>query len=148
MRLILDSMKLESGPFEIALEESAREMISENVAWLTFATRVENHFPAGVQLRFHFARTEEALFANDAIVIVADAIPAAPIDGNSGRVTGSEFHDWAATLGGDSLALFAEPNVIGGIEVTLAGDGDNPCEIWTTDYVTIRGMLSFRCRVQ
>jgi hypothetical protein len=45
----------------------------------------------------------------------------------------------------DDIDFFANPNICGAIEVTLVGAGEDPCEIWTTDYVTIRGMAAFKC---
>lgn len=148
MRMIVESAEYTGDPFDVDIDKSTREKIAENLEQGDVIATVENHFPAGVRVAFHFSRSEEALFVDDDLIIDAGEIPPARIDPGRGRVTASEYCDLNVQVSGESLALFAEPHVFGGVTLTLRGNGDDPCEVWTTDYVTIRGIVSFRCRVR
>jgi hypothetical protein len=145
MKLVLDTAQHDGEPFDVELDESAREFVSENLREVGIEANVENHFPVAVRVCFHFARSQEALFVNDDLVLEMDEIPAAPLDPQTGRVSAADSSTVTLLIESDDIDFFANPNICGAIEVTLVGAGEDPCEIWTTDYVTIRGMAAFKC---
>ncbi|MCK4303464.1 MAG: hypothetical protein KAY24_04435 [Candidatus Eisenbacteria sp.] len=148
MRLLLETAQLEGEPFEIESDEELREQIADNLVEVFVAADVENHFPTGVEVKLHFAKTEGALFVNDDLVLEADAVQPAEVDTETGRVTASVYDEIVMQVTEqEDIAVFAEELLYGAMEITLTGDGENPVEIWSTDYVKVRGIVSFRYRV-
>lgn len=148
MKMTLDTAQHEGDAFEMEIDESAREMIAENLREVGLNAEVANHFPTGVRVRFHFARSEEALFVSDDLVIETREIPAAAVDPITGRVSEAQNSSLTLVIDQEQVDFFAHPDVYGALEVTLIGQGSETFEIWTTDYVTIRGMAALRCRIQ
>ncbi|MBD3235669.1 MAG: hypothetical protein GF330_03085 [Candidatus Eisenbacteria bacterium] len=148
MKMTLDTAHHEGEAFEMEIEESARERIDENLEQVSLQAEIENHFPTGVRVCFHFARSAEALFVNDELQIETEEIPAATVDPITGRVSEALESSLTLSIVPDQVGFFAEPNVHGAVEVTLVGQGAEAFEIWTTDYVTIRGLAELHCRIR
>jgi len=101
-----------------------------------------------VQVRFHFASSREALYVNDDIVLTAEEIPAASVDPVTGRVNAATTCQVALAVDRAQIEFFTRTGVFGAVEVTLSGASGEACEIWTSDYVTIRGVAAFRYRIE
>ncbi len=148
MKIVLETAHLEGDSFAIDIDEEIRERISENLLDLTVDAHVENHFPADVQVKLHFARTEGALFVNDDLIRDTDAIALAAVDLESGRVDSATTSRVLMEVASGDIKVFAEEKLYGAVEITLLGDGESPVEIWSTDFVTIKGVVSFSYRVE
>ncbi len=148
MRMVLETAHQQGDPFEVALDEDLRDQVAEHLLQVTVAAEVENHFPTAVEITFHFARDEDALFATDDLVLHADPVAAATIDAATGRVTAATTSDVTLTVAAGDIGLFTEELLHGGLEITLLGDGEQPIEIWSTDYVKVKGVAAFRYRVE
>jgi hypothetical protein len=143
MKLLLENAQIDGDPFDIEMDDDIREQVSEHLETFTVEATVENHFPTAVNVKFHFARSEGALFINDDLVLEAETILPATVDPVTGRVTASVNSTITMTLLRGDLDVFLEEILYGAQEVTLIGDGENPVEIWSTDYVTVKGIASF-----
>lgn len=148
MRLILETARQEGEAFEIEMDEDIRERVAENLLEVVVNAHVENHFPMDVEVKLHFARSEGALFVNDALILDADPITAGEIDTETGRVTSPTTSAIEMVIAEGDIDLFTEALLYGAMEIALLGDGENPVEIWSSDYVKVRGIVSFRYRVQ
>ncbi|MCK4412955.1 MAG: hypothetical protein KAY32_05380 [Candidatus Eisenbacteria sp.] len=148
MKLVLASAHHEGDPFVVDIDEEGRAQIADHLEEAAIATRIANHFPAGVRVRLHLARSEGALFVNDELVIDLGEVAPAPTDPATGRVSAPIDQALDVYLPGDDVAVFALPGLHGAIEVTLVGDDEEAVEIWTTDYATIGGMVSLQYRVE
>lgn len=143
MKLLLENAQIDGDPFDFEMDEDMREQVAEHLESFTVDAAVENHFPTAVNVKFHFATSEGALFINDDLVLEAGAILPATVDPVTGRVTAAVNSTVTMTLLRGDLDIFLEEVVYGAQEVTLIGDGLNPVEIWSTDYVTVKGIASF-----
>lgn len=148
MRLVLETAHQQGDPFTVELGEDLREQVTGNLLTLSVDAQVENHFPTAVAITFHFARQEGALFVTDDLVLEAEPIACAPVDPTTGRVTASAMSSLTLSVTAGDIDLFAEERLFGGVEISLLGDGERPIEIWSTDYVKVRGVAAFRCRVE
>jgi len=148
MKLVLETAQEQGDPFEVELDDDIREQFSDNLLEVVVEAEVENHFPAGVEVALHFARSEGALFANDDLILDADAVTSAAFDSGSGRVTAATTSQVILRVSEGDLDLFSEERLFGGLAVTLRSDGESAIEIWSTDYVNVKGMVSFRYRVK
>lgn len=146
LRLRLGVARHQGDPFDVDLEEDVRRRIDESLENLMVDAQVENHFPTGVRIRMHFARSEGALFVNDDLLFEGDMVVPATVDAASGRVTAAARNRVRLSLCQGDIGLFATEQLCGAMEVELTGVGDRPVEIWSTDYVTIRGVVAFDCR--
>ncbi len=146
LRLRLGVAQHQGDPFEVDLEDDVRRRIDERLENLIVDAQVENHFPTGVRIRLHFARTEGALFVNDDLLLEGDMVQAGTVDPATGRVTAVAESCVRLSLCQGDIRLFATEQLYGAMEVELTGEGDSPVEIWSTDYVTIRGVVAFDCR--
>ncbi|MCK4306181.1 MAG: hypothetical protein KAY24_18215 [Candidatus Eisenbacteria sp.] len=139
MKLILQTVHYEGDPEKLELDDDARDLIEENLEQVTIELVAENHFPAGAELRLHFARTEPALFIGDDLILESQLIDAAQIDRVTGRVTEATTTTVYMHVTEEDVDLFAEEVLYVGIELTLIGDGEDPVAFWTTDYLRLKG---------
>ncbi len=148
MRLRLENASIDSEPFDVELDDDIRDEMMERLDEFTVQAEVENHFPAGVQVKIHFARSEGALFINDDLVMEAGLILPAEFDPETGRVITPVTSTIEMTVSQGDLDIFLSEQLFGAQEVTLVSDGENPVEIWSTDYVKVRGIASFQVEVK
>ncbi len=147
MRLVLETAHQQGDPFAIELDEELRERVAGNLLGVSVEAEVENHFPTAVALEFHFAREEGALFVTDDLILTSAPIASAQVDPTTGRVSASTTAVATLTVAEGEIDLFTEGRLHGALAVTLLGDGERPIEIWSTDYVRVKGVAAFRCRV-
>ena len=148
LKLMLENASIDSEPFDVELDENVREEMMERLDEFTVHAEVENHFPTGVNVKLHFATSEGALFINDDLVMEAATILPAEFDPLTGRVTAPVTSLIEMTVARGDLDVFLLEQLFGAQEVTLVGDGENPVEIWSTDYVKVRGIASFQVEVK
>jgi hypothetical protein len=72
----------------------------------------------------------------------------AAVDLESGRVDSATTSRVLMQVASGDIKLFAEEKLYGAVEITLLGDGESPVEIWSNDFVTIKGVVSFSYRVE
>ena len=84
---------------------------------------------------------------NQYIVYCKNELPA-EFDPETGRVTAPVTSTIEMTVSEGDLDIFLSEQLYGAQEVTLVSDGENPVEIWSTDYVKVRGIASFQVEVK
>jgi len=146
--LVLAHPTRQGDPFPVDLEEDMRERIRRSLRGIAAYAQVENHFPAGVEIKLHFARTAGALFAHDALTLQGEVALSGTVEPASGRVVRPVESRVALVHVQGDIDLLAERQFFGAMEVTLIGNGEGPVEVWSSDYVTIRGVVAFDCRVE
>ncbi len=148
MKLRLSEAHYDGEPFPIEMDEAVEDQVTRHMRRLSVAGGVENHFPATARIRFHFAQSEEKLFVDDALVIESDPIASAVVDSVTGRVTASTFSDLRMVVEQGDLDVFALGDLYGAISVVLDSPEGVPVEIWTTDYISMSGIVSFEYRIE
>jgi hypothetical protein len=149
VKLVLETARQEGDPFEIDTDAAIRAQIVLSLQEVVITVEAENHFATGVDLKLHFARSAEALFVQDELVIGSDAIAPAAVDTVTTRVAApAESRIRIEVTDPMDLHVFSAERLFGALEIALVGDGEQSLEIWSTDYLKVGGMVSFRYRVE
>ncbi len=148
MRLVLETAHQQGDPFTVELDHDLREQVTENLLVMSIDAQIENHFPTGVAVAFHFARREGDLFVADDLILEAEPVACAQLDPVTGRVDAPAYSTVTLSVTAGDIGLFTEGRLHGGLAISLLGDGERPIEIWSTDYVKVKGVAAFRCRVE
>ncbi len=147
-RLTLDRAWSHGAPFEVRIDDDVRRQLERGLEEIVIHAEIENSFPTDIQLSVHFARTETSLFTGDELTFGGETAPAAIVDPQSGCVEQPVRSKVRLTFSGGDLGLFAEPEILGGLEVILVNGEGGSIDMWNTDYVTVSGMVVIECRLE
>lgn len=147
-RLTLDRAWSHGAPFEVRLDGEVRERLERGLERIVVRAEIENSFPTDVRLKVHFARTEASLFTGGGLTFGGETARAALVDPQSGCVEHPVRSEILLTCSAGDLGLFAEPEVLGGLEVILVNENGGPIDLWNTDYVTVNGIVAIECRLE
>jgi hypothetical protein len=149
LRMTIGRVSHRGESFRTTLSKDDQDRIRGDLLSGAATGTVENHFPAGLTARLVFAAREEDLAVRPDVVLDSIRVAPAQVDPAAGRVVRSVSSRFEIRMSQEQIAFFARDEFYGQVVFTIEGpDAQTIVEVTALDYVTFRGMLQFRMRVQ
>jgi hypothetical protein len=142
VEVVVASSHLYGDPDDLGFDEDTRDLIRDHAGRADVQLEIVNHLPVGVELRMLFGTDEDTVKLLPLLAAGPVTVAAGDVDPATGEVATPRISRPTVSLTADQTRLLATEGLLSVLEVVLPSTDGQTVRVLTTDYVTVRGLVS------